>query len=152
LQAARELKFEFRLSHHNAVLPSGISKTEVRVMNLTPGHSNAVGITGFPGGGPLSPARQIPPPQVTFPSLGTSSPTVGSNPTGPVFYTVQSGPATTLIRTPVASLPAQPGSPAIEPVSSSGGGQPASSAPSTPAPAPIVPIDVITPSPGPVYY
>ena len=118
-------------------------------MHLAPGPLNARPFTQFRGGGPSSQAPQITPTKVHLGSLGIGSPTLFSLPTiaknpGPqVNVNAPSGPAMTLIRTPVSPLPSQPGSPGIQPVNASGGGAPTSAAPTTVGSAPIVHIDQI---------
>jgi hypothetical protein len=154
----REDKVEFRLSNLNADHTRLLSRTEFRVMHLAPGQLNAGRFTQFRAGGPLSPAPQITPSKPTLlspsvPSRTVTLPTVVNNPLAPVLYNLKSAPATTLIRTPVSSLPAQPGSPGLQPINASGGGAPSSSAPS-PDPAPLVHIDIIPPGRpmGPILF
>jgi hypothetical protein len=161
---ALEATTEFRLSNLNAAHTRLLSRTEFRVMHLAPGQLNAGRFNQFRAGGPLSPAPQITPPKLTLLSPSVPSPSVPSptvtlptdvnNPLAPVLYSFKSAPATTLIRPPVSSLPAQPSSPGLQPISPSGGGAPSSTEPSTPGPAPLVHIDIIPPGPpsGPIFF
>ena len=155
----RQPNVEVRLSNLNADHTRLLSKTEFRVMHLAPGQLNAGRFTPFRAAGPLSPAPQITPAKLTLlsPSVPTRTvtlPTDVNNPLAPVLYTLKSAPATKLIQPPVSSLPAQPASPGLQPISPSGGGAPSSSAPSTPGQAPLVHIDIIPPGPpsGPILF
>jgi len=149
LQAPRNDASEFRKINLNAELSHGISKTEFHVMHLARDQSNTRQFPQFRGGGPTFPAPQITPTKVPLGSLGIGSPILFSLPTIAKNHGTQvnvhapSGPAMTLIRTPVSSLPTQPGSPGIQPVNAAGGGAPTSSAPASPSSAPIVHIDKI---------
>jgi hypothetical protein len=155
----QQANVEVRLGNLNAEHTRLLSKTEFRVMHLAPGQLNAGRFAQFRAGGPLSPAPQITPPKLTLlspsvPLRTVTLPTDVNNPLAPVLYTVKIAPATTLIRPPASSPPAQLGSPGLQPISPSSSGAPTSSAPSTPGPAPLVHIDIIPPGPpsGPILF
>jgi hypothetical protein len=145
---------EFRVMHLNAEVSNVGLKFHLHNMNVAQERMNSRWITFYPAGGPTYPAAPAPPPKLTLLSMGitsasSSSPTSANIPLPAVSYTAPSNPSMTLIQTPISSLPSQPGSTGTEPTSAPNG-LPTSSAPSTTASAPIVPIDVITS--GPVFY